>query len=159
MTGAGAYSYSGTGNVLENRGTLAVQAISGASLQNTGTLNVNTGTLTLAQSGSGGAEILSGTFNVADGAKLGLSSGTHQFSPTAVFNLNNTGVVGLSNGTLNSGPTAFTIPRLEVSSGTVTGTGGTVVTGALTGSGLTLDATTLTSQGSATLTNTQITNT
>jgi hypothetical protein len=142
-----------TGNgTIANAGTITKSGTAGATtfdvvLNNTGTVNVNTGTLTLA---GGGTE--SGTVNVPTGATLVFNSPTVPIIISTGATFTGTGTVSLTGGALNVNA-PVTISGFNLSGGTLGGTGTLTLTGTptITGGTMTGTGTTLVAQG-ATLT-------
>ena len=141
-------NWNGT-NTLDNAGTLnqtlAGNHAIGIALNNTGTVNVNAGTL---QVGGGGTD--TGIFNTALGTSLEFSGGISNLNAGA--SLTGTGSLAISGGTLNLN-TPFTLANLTMSGGTLGGTGALTVTGPFNVTGFsTLSSTgTFTTQGVTTV--------
>jgi len=147
-----------TGGTLTRSG-LATTTQFDVPFNNTGTVNVNGGTLSLAGGGSSG-----GAFNVASGTMLDLAGGTHNLTGASV---SGAGEVNVSAGTVNfagsytvtgntniSGGTAnFNVPTsisgCTLSGGTLGGSGTVTVTGTLSWTGGTMSGSGTTAIASA----------
>ncbi|HUP61678.1 MAG TPA: hypothetical protein VNA69_14805 [Thermoanaerobaculia bacterium] len=148
---AGYYAGSGT-PVFNNSGTLTKSAGTGAKdfyfqLNNTGTVNVQSGTLRFANGGTS-----SGPFNVSSGATLQFYGGTHNLNAGA--NLTGAGSVTVTSGTANVAATYDIGTATTVSGGTLTLTGNVVSLGTLTASSGTFNLntnTTVTALGAVTI--------
>ncbi|MBI4331411.1 MAG: hypothetical protein HY673_09035, partial [Chloroflexi bacterium] len=119
--------YGGGSKILNNAGTLNKSAGTGAAtfyvpFNNTGTVNVNSGTLKF-DAGSTHA----GTLNIPSGQTLQLANGTHDLGSGAT--VTGAGVLAVISGTSNFNA-AITVPNLNLSGGTLGGSGGLNVTGA-----------------------------
>jgi hypothetical protein len=128
----------GAGMIFNNAGTFTKSNTSGTTmfagnvLNNSGTVQVQSGTLLLLNGGSN-----TGTFNISSGATLFFDGGTETVSgPNA--QLVGTGLYELANGTLtfNAG---ISIANLTVNSGTLNGPGTVAVTSAFNWTGGSLD--------------------
>lgn len=163
------YSTTGSGT-FANQGTLTKSGGSGTTyldlpLTNTGTLNVQSGTLNLAEGGSS-----SGTVNVSSGAALVLNQNTFTFQDGAqltgagtirtsggttefVGNHTATTTLALTSGNLSVSGNTTTSGAGSISGGTYKGPGNLTFGGTLTISGGTLEgAGTLTANGGADIT-------
>jgi hypothetical protein len=126
--------YGGSGQTFDNAGTFRKSTATGSSLvnwsfNNSGTVDVKSGTLRFAGGGSD-----SGVFSVSPKATLVFSGGTHNFTGCT---FSNAGTILLSNGTLNFN-SPQTIPGATTfSAGTISGSG-TVTFGNLLWSGGTI---------------------
>jgi len=98
-----------------------------SAFNNNGVVNVQTGTLSLAVNGG----TSTGSFNVAAGAALNFSSGTHTLDGSA--SITSSGTVSFTSGTVNFNGTHTIAGTAALSGGgTISGTGTLTVTGLLT---------------------------
>jgi hypothetical protein len=125
------------GGTLVNAGLLIKTGTAGtstftAAVVNTGTLQVQLGTLSLS---GGGTE--SGLITAANGATLNFGGGTH--SVASNFSATGPGTLGLSGGVLNlNNPTVLTISNMAMVGGDLGGNGLLTVNGQFTWSGGTI---------------------
>ena len=122
------YASSGT-TLFTNEGQLTKSVTTGTTtievaFDNTGTVDVETGTLAL---GGGGTSALS-AFTVASGATLAFVGGT--FDLTGGGTLGGSGTVAVTGGTVNAGANDLTVGSFQQSGGTLSGTGTVTVTAA-----------------------------
>lgn len=137
----GFYSTTGGGAIV-NQGTFTKAGGAGpgetyidAVFNNTGTLDIQTGTLNLAEGGN-----LSGTVNISSGASLSLSSQTFVLADSLA--LTGTGKLLVSGGNATLGGNRSSTVELAVSSGNLSVTGNTSTAGLLlTGGTLTVPGT------------------
>lgn len=84
--------------LLRKVGGTGTGTLDGVALNNTGTVQVLTGTLNLIGGGTS-----SGNFNAAAGATLNFGGGTHAITLTPASSINGAGTLGVSNGTVTIG--------------------------------------------------------
>jgi ribosomal protein L35AE/L33A len=129
------YVYDSTTPSFVNSGTLKKSGGTGTSylgfsVTNTGTLRVDSGTLTLAGGSSGtGSRVLS------NGSTLELSGGTHTFGATSVPTGTGTMLVDGGTAAMNANVTVSATVGLTVTNGALSGAGALTVAGAMNWSG------------------------
>ena len=123
------YANSGT-TLFTNEGQLTKSVTTGTTtievaFDNTGTVDVETGTLAL---DDGGTSSALSAFTVASGATLAFVGGTFDF--TGGGTLGGSGTLAVTGGTLNAGANDLTVGSFQQSGGTLSGTGTVTVTAA-----------------------------
>jgi len=113
VSGGAAFNNAGTFTKSGGTGTTTINAF----FNNTGTVNIGSGTLLI----TGGGGTHSGLFNIAAGARLDLSSGTHLFTAGATITDTATSVLEKSNGGI------ATIERPLTLAGTLRASGGSLL--------------------------------
>ena len=144
QSSAAAHAFNNSG-ILNKSGAGTATEFTGVTFNNSGSVNVNTGTLTLNASGSNGGVIalaagttlnLVGNFNnlasgsISGAGNIGFPGGTHNI----VGPILTTGTVTLSSATVNLSA-AQSLANLTFSSGTLQGNGDVTITGAFNWSG------------------------
>ncbi|MDT7836071.1 beta strand repeat-containing protein [Aquabacterium sp. OR-4] len=121
--------YTGASNVFSNAGSLrqtatGAHAIDLNTFTNTGTVEVQAGTLELSANGTD-----SGLYRIDAGATLAVTGGTRQFA--SGIGVSGSGTLQVAGGTLNLGNgSAITLANLQLSGGELTGSGDLIVSGA-----------------------------
>ncbi len=117
-SGSGPRSFTNEGILSKVSGALSAAMM--LTVNNTGTINVNSGTLALNGGGTS-----TGTFNTGSGSTLQFGGGTYAVESGSSFT--GAGTVGVSGGTVNFNGMSTGIGNLDLSGGTLGGSGGVTV--------------------------------